>query len=188
MCYRPARRSPSKPQRSGKAIADFGHTTFVGHGYAAKAMKTAATTIGICGSTHRTRYASKKALLTAVTGNIVKGRATDAARQDHEPTDNIGQHLLDHGSIIAGCLDDGEEQASKPHLLVKGHSFPELDEALHRSGTQPIFDSIENELLAAGYRDRRRLASRSSFRGIREEMAEQLKAAEVEWAAAQLVP
>jgi len=155
--FAPRRGRPTAKQTAAieKAIVDCARVMFIEQGYDAAAMETVATTIGISKGTLYARYPSKEALLTAVIEDSVKRWSADAAEHDHELTDEIGQRLLHHGSIIAGSMDNSEVQAFQRLLLAKGNSFPELGEALHRFGTRLIVDIIANDISAAGQRDGR---------------------------------
>lgn len=155
--FAPRRGRPTAKQTAAieKAIVDCARTMFIDQGYDAAAMETVATSIGISKGTLYARYPSKEALLTAVVQDSVKRWSAEAAEHDHELTDDIGQRLLHHGTIIAGSLDNSEVQAFQRLLLAKGNSFPELGEALHRFGTRLIVDIITHDIINAGERDGR---------------------------------
>ena len=153
--FKPRRGRPDAAQAAAieQTILTTGRRMFFSEGYDAVTMESVAAQAGVSKGTLYARYPSKEALFTAIIDESVRTWSSEASRQDHLLTDDIGARLRHHGRTIARSLARPDVQAFNRLALANTERFPEVSHALHDLGYLHIVGLIARDIAAAGERD-----------------------------------
>jgi len=151
----PRRGRPTAKQVAAidNAIVTTARRHFLENGFDAVGMEAIAFELGVSKGTLYGRYPSKEALFHAIFKDAVARWSADAAKDDAQLTNDIGQRLRHHVEKIARSHDNPEVQAFQRLVVSTAGRFPALAISIHEVGALYIISLISKDIRDAADRD-----------------------------------
>ena len=155
VALQPKRGRPSLARASAidRVILERAREMFFAEGFDAVAMEQVAAAVGISKGTLYARHASKEALFTAVTLDMIAQHSTQAARLDHLLTDDIEQRLRHHARMMVNSLVQPDVRSFQRALSTVQHRFPDLAASISDVGYRYMVRIMRDDIIAAAARD-----------------------------------
>jgi len=150
---RRGRPSASRVGAIDRTIIETARQLFLADGFDAVAMEQVAAVAKVSKGTLYARYPAKEALFTAVIRASLREWSEEAARQDHELTDDIEQRLRHHARTLAASVQRPDVITLQRLILSVRGRFPDIARAMHDAGYTYIVDLIAADIVAAAARD-----------------------------------